>query len=95
MKPRRQGWGAPPGGHRPVDLSKQRALKRREHRLAMLRSFNRKVGVPGLVAVGTVAFYVAATTFIPWPQSTVSGVFWNCAAARAAGRAPVYRGQPG
>jgi hypothetical protein len=99
MTGRNRGWGAPPPY---ADLHQHLARRQREARLARIRGFNRRVGYPALAAFGAMGLCAAAMTWGPqlWPQPqpevyAYTAPFSSCAAARAAGRAPLYRGSPG
>jgi hypothetical protein len=81
-----------------------RAMNRRHWRAMRRRRFTRLFIFPALAAATAMGLYAGATLWGPWadskpnvrylsPGSTT--VFRRCADARAAGRAPIRRGQPG
>jgi hypothetical protein len=104
MSARYSEWNIPTGGELVAELSKYR----RRDRTAKLRRWGLRFGVSALAGFGAVGLYIAAdawTSSKPVPRvwsmnsessSSPSAVsFRSCAAARAAGRAPIRRGEPG
>ena len=75
-----------------------RAASRRHDGISAPRLAHKRVKIWPLTILGAIALYLVLANFLPWLPSMAleSGPYYrNCDAARAAGVAPIYRGQPG
>jgi hypothetical protein len=83
-----------PWRHRIIPLS-----RRRPSRIPWLRRYRHQAAIAGFAAVAFVALaYPVVANLSRWPLSVAlrhAAAAPNCAAARAVGLAPAYRGQPG
>jgi hypothetical protein len=88
------------------EFREYRALNRRYHRNVRRQRLLRQLGLPMLALVGSFTVVSGFLLFGPvqWPsfrsspslaQARSYSPFRTCADARAAGAAPIYRGQPG
>lgn len=95
FRPERRG---DPLDARYLERRRIRAITQRNERAKKFCRVRRGLTLPVIVVLGLAGCYVGQVILSPWPASVTFrhlSASRNCAAARATGLAPAYRGEPG